>query len=485
MSKTTEYLGRREELAQLKSLANIHNSSLVAIMGRRRIGKSRLVREHARNYKYYYEFQGLYPAAGVTRQDQLNEFAEDLSRQFHAPRMQFDSWTQAFQELAHRTSGQKCLILFDEISWMSHQDPLFSSQLQKAWNTLFSLNSKLMLVLCGSVSSWIEENILESANFVGRVSLQIKLNELALNEVNKFWLNQGGAHVSAYEKLKILAIAGGVPKYLEELVYKATSEQAIITHCFQPGGFLFNDFTKIFSEIFMRKAPTLEKIVRDIAQRKLTANVIASHLKLPLNSVFSKNIRMLELSGFCHRDYSYHPDGERAKINYVRLSDNYLRFYLKYIEPLTEKIESRSMNVKNISQIGNWESILGLQFENLILNSRNLIFPILNLDAADIISAAPYAQKASTRNKGSTQVDLLIHSKRDVFFLCELKTSPEIDKKVIKEVAVKMDRIKISKRASIRPVLIYEGALRPNDEQALRDFFDTLIPFESLLDMRV
>lgn len=483
MNSIQSFWGRAQELKLLGELRKKRSASFVTVTGRRRIGKSRLIQEFAQSHGKFFKFQGLFPNKGITRQDQLQEFADDLSKQFNAPKMRFETWTQAFNELALRTQKLECVILLDEISWMAHDDPLFSSQLQKVWNTEFTSNSKLILVVCGSVSSWIEDNVIQNANFVGRVSLQIHLQELTLSESKHFWDKYSQNNLSSYEKLKILAVTGGVPKYLEELVTKESSEKSIVKKCFHESGFLFNDFDKIFSEIFMKKAPGLEKIIRRLEKEKMPPATIAKILKLDLNSHFSNQIDTLILSGFCERDYSYLPSGERSKNSKIRLKDNYLKFYLKYIEPHKSKIKSKSLIVRNLDQIMNWDSVLGLQFENLILNSKSSLLPHIDMDESDVLVSSPYFQKKSTRIKESAQVDLLIHTRRDLFFVCEFKCVKMINKSLIKEVQRKIDVIPFPKRASVRPVLVYEGQLNPNDEGQLRDYFDTIIHVSQLMEL--
>ena len=167
MNSIQSFWGRAQELKLLGKIRKKRSASFVTVTGRRRIGKSRLIQEFAQSHGKFFKFQGLFPNKGITRQDQLQEFADDLSKQFNAPKMRFETWTQAFNELALRTQKLKCVILLDEISWMAHDDPLFSSQLQKVWNTEFTSNSKLILVVCGSVSSWIEDNVIQNGVVVG------------------------------------------------------------------------------------------------------------------------------------------------------------------------------------------------------------------------------------------------------------------------------------------------------------------------------
>jgi hypothetical protein len=116
------------------------------------------------------------------------------------------------------------IVLFDEISWMGSKDPDFLGKLKNAWDLYFKKNPKLIFILCGSVSSWIDKNILSHTGFLGRISYRLTLEELPLKDCNQFWSSAGG-QISAYEKLKVLSITGGVPRYLEEIKPRMSAEK--------------------------------------------------------------------------------------------------------------------------------------------------------------------------------------------------------------------------------------------------------------------
>ena len=115
---------------------------------------------------------------------------------------------------------------------MGSEDPDFLGQLKTAWDLHFSENPDLILILCGSVSSWIEENILKSTGFVGRISFDMVLDELSIAESGEFWGAQRDK-VSGYEKFKVLSVTGGIPKYLEEIIPSQSAEDNIHRLCFQ------------------------------------------------------------------------------------------------------------------------------------------------------------------------------------------------------------------------------------------------------------
>ena len=473
------FIGRKLELAELRQLQNKRTSSLVCIMGRRRIGKSSLIKEFSKNFTHYIEIQGLGPSEGGSLREQLDHFSDELSKCTGNRQVHFKNWNAALTALAEASKHGKYLIMLDEISWMARGDPLFPSRLKSAWDTQLKHNPKLILVVCGSVSSWISDNILKSANFEGRISLQIRLIGLSLQEINKFW-ESNNYRFSLWEKILILSITGGVPKYLEELSQIEGGESSIFDMCFAPNKILFNDYEKIFQEIFGRRTKTLEKIVRLCLYKKYGLAELAGKLKIEQSGELTSLIEILELSGFMARDYYFNPEGKVSKLSHLRVSDNYLRFYLKYIEPEKARILKGGKAIKSSYDLQNFDSMLGLQFENLVLANREQLYAPLDLTMQKIISAAPHVQRKGTLNKGGCQIDLLIHTTLDVFFLCEIKGKKVIDASVIKEVKKKMEILSVPKRTAVKPVLVYAGALAEVAEDEIRRFFYKVVSVEEL-----
>jgi AAA+ ATPase superfamily predicted ATPase len=473
------FIGRASELKQLKRLTKKRTASLVCILGRRRIGKSTLIEEFAKTFPKFIEIQGLGPDEGSGEREQLDNFAKKLSEQTRSKLLRLDSWSDAFTELASYVKRGPALVLLDEISWMARGDPLFAAKLKVAWDTQFKKNPNLILVLCGSVSSWISDNLLKNANFEGRISLQLQLKELSLVEINQFW-ESNNFHLSDLERLLLLSITGGVPKYLEEVVESQGAENNILEICYNPAGILYNDFEKIFLQIFGRRTKSLERIVRACLMQKLSPAKLAQKLKISLSGDLSEDLEILELSGFLSRDYFFNLDGSASKLNHLRVSDNYLRFYLKYIEPQKKRIAKGGKIFSSLSELPGFYSLLGLQFENLILANRMLLYPHLGLTNSQIVTAAPYVQSKKTTNQGACQVDLLIHTELDVFFLCEMKCKKKIGLEVIAEIKRKMKILKFPKKAVLKPVLIYSGELVENYEDEFRSFFYRTINLKDL-----
>ncbi|ETR67029.1 MAG: hypothetical protein OMM_12044, partial [Candidatus Magnetoglobus multicellularis str. Araruama] len=199
------FVGRHREIKLLSDLFDLNKSSLVVCKGRRRIGKSTLIEQFGQKCTHFLEFQGLPPREGLTNKDQLNTFSEQLAAQTSFPQLKLESWYQAFSILNSVIKHENTLVFLDEISWMGGKDKDFAGQLKIIWDTELKKHRHFILVLCGSVTSWIEDNIMNHTGFMGRVSLEITLEELELHHCNAFW-GKKTERITAKEKLKILAV---------------------------------------------------------------------------------------------------------------------------------------------------------------------------------------------------------------------------------------------------------------------------------------
>jgi len=475
------FVGRKAELRELKQIQQRQSASLVVVQGRRRIGKSRLIEEFAKQQKFYC-FTGLAPTEDTTRQMQLDEFARQLSEQFSLPKFLMEDWGDLFTMLYKQVAKNRVVILLDEISWMGSLDPTFLAKLKNAWDTQFKKNSKLMLVLCGSVSSWIEKNIVSSTLFLGRPSLYLNLQPLSLSECTQFW-GKYGDRISSYEKLKLLAVTGGVPRYLEFINQNLSAEDNIKLMCFSPNAPLLNEFELIFSDIFGKRSGIYKKIIRRLVKGAANLQEILASCGRKKTGDFSAYLNDLEMAGFVVRDFTWHlKDGRQSSLSHYRLKDNYVRFYLKYIEPNKSKISKGFFEKRSITTLSGWESIIGLQFENLVLNNQIELIKALGISIEDIIFANPFFQR-KTKAVPGCQIDLLIQTKFNCFYICEIKFSKkELPVSVINKVQQKIDNINMPKRFSYRPVLIHvNGVSRLLSEE---NYFSKIINFGEILQQQ-
>lgn len=472
------FVGRANELKSLADLKQKRSSSMVVIKGRRRIGKSRLVEEFSCGTRFL-RFSGLPPTEKTTTSSQMDEFSKQLAMNLNFPRMIANDWSELFLFLAKETRQGCVVILLDEISWMGSKDPDFLGKLKNAWDIEFKKNPELILILCGSVSAWIEENILRSTGFVGRLSLVLDLDELSVPECNQL-LTEIGFRGNAYERFKILSVTGGIPRYLEEIKPDRMADENIKDLCFTKKGVLFREFQEIFLDIFARRSEMYKKIVETLVDGDKEFSDIVSHLNMVKSGHVSEYLNQLTQSGFIRRDYTWNvKDGKESILSRYRLSDNYLRFYLKYIEKNKNKIETKHFDNQSLSMLPGFGSIMGLQFENMVLNNREFIWKKLHVYPGDIITDNPYFQRAQLRKKGC-QIDYLIQTKQNVLYACEIKFSKdEIKPDVIQQMQQKIANFYLPRSFSILPVLIYVNGV--TDSVIESQYFSHLIDFSSLL----
>jgi AAA+ ATPase superfamily predicted ATPase len=346
------FIGRKPELKTLSDLKAKKSASMVVITGRRRIGKSRLAEEFGKNYTFL-SFSGVPPTSETDSNLQRKIFALQLQKYFNVP-LRYDNWYELLVFLAEQTISQNIVILLDEISWMGDKDPEFLGILKTVWDQYFKKNDRLVLILCGSVSYWISKNILSSTGFVGRISLNIHLQELSLKESAEF-LNSPNKGASSYEILKVLACIGGIPKYLEEINPNQSAEENIRRLCFNENGFLYREFDQIFSDLFTSRALIYKKIVESLVSVKQERKDMAKATGLPENGVLTEYLEDLIRAGFIKRDFSWNISSQtKSSISKYRLSDNYIRFYLKYINPSKDNIKNGMFDEIHLSNLNGY-----------------------------------------------------------------------------------------------------------------------------------
>lgn len=473
------FIGRTAEIHELRSLQRAPIANLVILQGRRRIGKSRLVEEFARGQRFL-QFTGIPPGKDVNAQAQRNEFVRQLALQTGLPELHSDDWAKLFQLLARESAHGRVVVLMDEISWMAWDDPTFLGKLKTAWDLYFSKNRKLMLILCGSVSSWIEKNIVSSTAFLGRPSRDIRLDELSLTECNQFW-GAGGSRISSYEKLKVLAVTGGVPRYLELVDPALSAENNIRRLFFAKNSPLLNEFENIFSDTFGARSAIYRKIIASLIKGPAGLTDILKEAERAKTGDYSEYLNDLATAGFLARDYTWQlKTGEISKLSRYRLKDNFVRFHLRYVRPNRPKIVKGQFENHSLAMLPGWEGILALQFENLVLNNDHGVARKLGIALEDIVFSNPYFQRRTQRQTGC-QIDLAFQTRLNTVYACEIKFSKSpVRSSIVAETEKKLACLSLPKGFSMRPVLIHVNGV----ERDVIDsrYFAAIVDFGELLE---
>lgn len=480
------FVGREKELESLRLLLDKRTSSLVACRGRRRIGKSTLVEEFARrNRCRLVSIDGLLPREGMTNQVQLDNFIEKLSAQTGVDGTKVSSWFEAFVRLDQALVWNDwTVVLLDEVSWMGRYDADFPARLKSAWDTLLKRHDHLIVVICGSVSTWIKKNILQNTGFAGRFSRDIVVRELPLSQCKAFW-GEAAKRLAPSEMIDVLSVTGGIPRYLEEINPGLSANENIKRMCFDRDGVLFGDFKAIFSQVFGEESVLKQKILLTLVDGPRTCIDVAEALDVVRGGSLSETLEVLVDAGFVTKDEGYNPEtGKKARTVKYRLSDNYTRFYLKYVLPHETEIRSDTYLFESLEYLPGWESVLGLQFENLVVNNfRELVKP-LHLEGVPVLSAVPYERRGGKRQNGAgdrgLQIDLLVQTRKSAYVV-EVKRKKHIGESVEAEVAEKVARLRHPKGISIRTALVYEGELAPVVRG--NGYFDAIVSAADLLGL--
>lgn len=480
-----DFFGREEELAQLDALWSKRTASLVTCRGRRRIGKSTLIEEFAaRSGARFIKLEGLRPKPGMAESDQLAFFAAKLSAQTGCEKTPPADWYSAFLRLDREIGNEgRMVVLMDEISWMAQYSLTFPEVLKNAWDDLFKKHSRLVLVLCGSVSSWIRDAIVENRAYVGRRSLDMVVGELPPAECVKFW-GRRAERMDPREVIDVLSVTGGVPRYLEEINPSLSALENIRRLCFMPKSVLREDFDDMFNDVVTDKPRFSARVLRTFVDGSRTATDVAAALKVGKGGDVSAAIKNLVEAGFLAEAGRINPEtGRELRERRFRLRDNYARFYLKCIEPHGRIIDDGAFELASLDELDGYDAVMGLAFENLVVNNYRQLIPHLHLDGLVITSAGPYVRRTGegARGRRGCQVDLLLQTRRTICVV-EVKRRREIGREAIDEVDRKVCAIRRPGGVSVRTALVYDGHLSP---VARADgYFDAVVPFSNLIGMK-
>lgn len=477
------FFGREGILQDLEDLWGKRVASFVTCRGRRRVGKSTLIERFAeRSGARFIKIEGAKPDERTTDDDERRSFAAQLASQSEAEDACPSNWLQAFIRLSREIKDDvRTVVLLDEVSWMGGFDRMFSSTLKIAWDNHFKKHDRLVLVVCGSVSTWIRDNIIDNRAFYGRRSADIVVPELPLSECVKFWGDRA-ATLSEREILDVLAVTGGVPRYLEEVNPSLSARENLRRMCFLPNAPLRVDFDEMFTDVVTKQPRLAGRVLRALVGGAKSVTELAAALGVEKGGDLSSVLDQLVESGMVARDGGINPrTGAALRERRYRLKDNYSRFYLKYVEPSKPAIDEGAFAFAGLDQFPGWESDLGIQFENLVVNNFREILGPLRLGKVMIRSAAPFRRDGSRRTgRKGCQIDLLIQT-GEALHVVEVKRQARIGYEIIDEVKAKCRLVPRPAGASIRTALVYSGELAPSVEAA--GYFDAIVSFRRLLGL--
>ena len=472
MAKAADsFWGRQRELASLRDW-NGQAPRLTALYGRRRVGKTRLVRE-AYTGSDLFEVEGL---EGQSQREQQRLFIERIAVHFNRPELRTcrpADWLGVLSILSDVLGDRSCVVFLDEFQWLAGGRTKLVSHLKYAWDNLFSRENHVHVIVCGSVSSFIVNKVLKSKALYGRIERELHLRPLYLNElVGQYLPNR-----SLKELVEVYMILGGVPQYLRLIDPARSVRLNLADLCFTPNAYLVNEFERLFASHF-GKNRHYRDILEQLASRGWASRKdLQEACHIDPGGRATEYLQNLVLAGFVE---GYSPvDRPRAvrRIRY-RIADPYLRFYFKFIRPKLGRI-AEQVGDPRIAQFlpdQSYRPWRGLAFERVCHVHRQLIAEKLGFGAVQYESGAWFGYGAADRR---TQIDLLYLRADNVITLCEMKfteTPPGVD--LIDSVEDKVRILPNPKGRTIEKVLI--TATQPTTNLISEGYFDGILALQDL-----
>ena len=408
-------IGRKEEQQILHSAAQSENSEFVTVYGRRRVGKTYLIRETF-GYKFTFQHTGL--AKGNTK-EQLFSFAISLRDAGYDDCPIPKSWLEAFSLLStylKNSTDEKKIVFLDELPWMDTPRSNFISAFEHFWNGWASARKDIVLIICGSATSWIINKVInDHGGLHNRVTKQIALQPFTLKECEMFAQSKG-LEMSRYQLAECYMVFGGIPYYWSLLEKGLSLAQNIDKIIFAKNGKLSNEFNQLYASLFKSPEQYID-IVTALGKKKagMTREEIIAATDKYSNGALSKVLDELEYCGFIRK---YNGFDKKSKQAIYQLIDNYTLFYFKFIQQNENNDEHFWSASIDSAMHRAWS---GLAFERLCMAHTQQIKAALGI--AGVLSNVYSWRKEADEMSDGAQIDLLIDRKDQVINLCEMKYS--------------------------------------------------------------
>ncbi|MBR1797618.1 MAG: ATP-binding protein [Clostridiales bacterium] len=407
-------IGRQKEQDLLEQCENSGKPEFMVVYGRRRVGKTFLIKEY---FKNTFSFYATALNEGNMR-SQLKAFNESLKEYGDKHTSAPKDWFEAFSRLRALLENDdvykeprfgRRIIFLDEVPWMDTPRSDFKSALDYFWNSWASSQNNLLLIVCGSATSWIINNILfNTGGFYNRITRQLYLDPFTLKECEEFY-SANGIKMNRTQIIESYMVFGGIPYYMNLLNREMSLVQNIDSLVMNQRGQLHYEYDRLFISLF--KNPALHiQIIAALADRQegLLRTELISDYNTSEGEGLTKALNELEQCGF------------------IRKYKNYTKSKRSFIYQLIDPFVLFSHTFLNEKNIDSWESFYktpayynwrGNAFEMLCLYHTPQIKTALGISG---LSSTEYAWK-SNKNKEGAQIDLLIDRKDDIINLCEMK----------------------------------------------------------------
>ena len=466
-------VGREKETLELEELYNRNKPELLAIYGRRRVGKTYLIEQVFKN-RFSFRHAGLSPIEHEKKgllDAQIKHFGLKSDK---CP----DSWLDAFyllQQLLENTdTGKRQVVFIDELPWLDTPRSGFITAFEGFWNNWGAHRDNLMVIVCGSANSWMLDKLINNhSGLYGRVTYEIKLSPFSLNECAQF-MNDSGIKLSKYDITQSYMILGGIPFYLQYFKKGLSLSQNIDNLFYNAGAKLRFEYDRLFSSVFAN--PTMAEAVVSFLSTKnagYTRKEITNKLKITDGGAITSTLNALIASDFIMK---YVPFGMSKRQDHYKLIDPFCIFFLRFVKGRQGMNEDFwEQNVKS-QPIITWR---GIAFENLCFNHIQQIKSALGIPG--VASRQSAWSKRGDDIEGA-QIDLLIDRNDNIINMCELKYYGDeftVNKEYYKKLLHRQELLsaEIPKRYAIHNTLITTFGLTYNEYSGI---FSNVITLDEL-----
>lgn len=474
----TKIIGRKKEIEELENLYRSDKAEFVAIYGRRRVGKTFLVKELFQ-YKMTFYHSGLSPydkERKITMRDQLEAFYGSLMRYGMEESTCPKSWMEAFRMLGNLLerldNGSRQVVFIDELPWMDTPRSKFLMAFENFWNSWGAWHDKVMLIVCGSATSWMLDNLINSkGGLYDRLTWQMKLSPFTLGECKEFFESKD-VRMSHYDLAECYMILGGIPYYLNYFQRGKSLAQNIDQLFFARNAKLEFEFQRLFGSLFVNPDDYMN-IVRVLAKRQTgyTREELAESLGVASGGNFSKVLEVLVASDFIVR---YQPFGSDQRTARYKLTDSFCQFYLRFIDGKDITDELFWLHNQNMPQLNAWR---GLAFEQLCFAHASKIKKALGVEG--VASRESSWIVRGEGEKAGAQTDMLIVRDDRVVNLCEMKFlsrefEPNKDDEQTLRMRVTMLQEHLSFKQTVHVTLVTTVGLKQNAHSGIVQYVVTI-----------
>ena len=468
---------RKKEQEQLLSAMREEDSMFVAVYGRRRVGKTYLVREtFANNFTFYHT--GL---AKSPMKKQLAAWKLSLREYGMKKPAMPKTWLEAFdmlKDIIRQSEEPKKIIFIDEMPWMDTQRSGFIPALENFWNGWASARKDIILIICGSATSWIINKVIKDhGGLHNRVNTKIHLQPFTMNECEKYAIHRK-LGMNRRQLMECYMVMGGIPFYWSKLERGLSLAQNIDNLFFNPDGELVNEFNELYASLFKNPAPYI-KVVNTLGTKRIgmTREELITEGRLSDNGKLSEILEDLEACGFIRR---YKAFGQRLKGAMFQLIDSYTLFYYRFIKQNRQDDEHFWSSQTGTPIYYNW---CGLAFERICLLHVSQIKKALGIYGT-ISTVCSWRSCNSAAGQKGAQIDLLIDRSDNVIDICEMKFTKEpYEMDATEDAKIQNRRSRFIEESgtdkAIHLVLVSAAGVKRN---SYSDEFQSVITAESLFD---